>query len=386
MTYMKRMVSMLLCCALLLSVLPTAVGAAGISGRHPAEAVVCNSASYGAAGGEASPRAFAYKTMKSSDKLLSLIMDCEGFSATPYWDYSQWTIGYGTFCGYTRAEVPAEYWSGISRAKGKELLVDYMRKHAEAEVNRFFKGLGRQPLQQQFDAVVDFTYALGSSWMYEDSRIKAWLKKPTTDLELMRAMGAWCRVDGKVNTDTCDRRIREALIYLDGLYLLPHGTVGGGLATVPKGKLPVFRYVVYQGNGTAINGSRTDDVNYYLEGGSYDTVLTPARSGYVFGGWQRSDGSLLLPGQPVKENLTVRAKWTNHPFRDVPKNAWYSLPVAYCYDNGIMNGAYATKFLPDGAASRAMAVTVLYRMAGEPKVSEPAGWGMWRKISIIPMR
>lgn len=43
--------------------------------------------------------------------------------------------------------------------------------------------------------------------------------------------------------------------------------------------------------------------------------------------------------------------------------------IAYCYANGIMNGVSATAFDPEGTLTRAMVVTTLYRVAGEPAVS-----------------
>lgn len=383
---MKRMISMLLCCVLLLSALPGAVLAAGtpvfFTGSDPAETVEYDSLAYQTAESGDSPDAqalepvaFTYKTMTSSQKLLDIIKDCEGFSATPYWDYSQWTIGYGTGCGRARdgSDVPSEYWGGITKEKGQQLLMAYLKNTAEAEVNSFFKRIGRQPMQQQFDAMVDFTYALGSAWMYEDSRVAAWLKNPTTEIELMRALGAWCRVDGKVGITTANRRIREALIYLYGLYLLPWGNVSSDLQVVENGNLPMFKYVIFDGNGTTLINTRTDDVNYYFEGMPYGSLLLPKWSGYTFGGWKKENGEMLLDGHTVGENQRVTAVWMELPFRDVPEDMWYSQPVAYCYKNGIMNGAFPNEFRPDAVTSRAMAVTVLYRMAGEPEVAGSSG-------------
>ena len=58
----------------------------------------------------------------------------------------------------------------------------------------------------------------------------------------------------------------------------------------------------------------------------------------------------------------------NHiPFTDV--SGWYEDAVRYVYRNKLMNGTSDTTFNPDGIVSRAQLVTILYRMAGEPKVS-----------------
>lgn len=56
------------------------------------------------------------------------------------------------------------------------------------------------------------------------------------------------------------------------------------------------------------------------------------------------------------------------PFTDVPKTAWCRANVEYVWQHGIMKGVSATKFGPDTKMTRAMFVTVLYRMEGSPSV------------------
>lgn len=59
----------------------------------------------------------------------------------------------------------------------------------------------------------------------------------------------------------------------------------------------------------------------------------------------------------------------NMPFTDVGMGSWFYDNVKYCYDNGLMIGADASSFLPEGAVSRGQVVTVLYRLAGSPSVA-----------------
>ena len=55
---------------------------------------------------------------------------------------------------------------------------------------------------------------------------------------------------------------------------------------------------------------------------------------------------------------------------DVRKDAWYHEAVDYVYENGWMSGSDLLTFSPDQNAIRADAITALYRIAGEPDVSE----------------
>ena len=55
------------------------------------------------------------------------------------------------------------------------------------------------------------------------------------------------------------------------------------------------------------------------------------------------------------------------PFTDVKKDSWFYDDTRYLYRNGIMTGVTETEFRPTAVMSRAEFVTVLHRVAGEPK-------------------
>ncbi len=55
-------------------------------------------------------------------------------------------------------------------------------------------------------------------------------------------------------------------------------------------------------------------------------------------------------------------------FNDVLASDWFKDAVDYVVANGLMQGTGPATFTPKGAATRAMGVTLLYRMAGEPAV------------------
>ena len=53
---------------------------------------------------------------------------------------------------------------------------------------------------------------------------------------------------------------------------------------------------------------------------------------------------------------------------------WYHEAVDFAVDNGLMGGVGNSQFDPNGNMTRAMMVTVLYRMAGSPAVSGPSSF------------
>lgn len=57
------------------------------------------------------------------------------------------------------------------------------------------------------------------------------------------------------------------------------------------------------------------------------------------------------------------------PFVDVSKTDWFYNDVKYVWQHDIMNGVSGTKFAPETSMTRAMFVTVLYRLEGSPDVT-----------------
>lgn len=63
-----------------------------------------------------------------------------------------------------------------------------------------------------------------------------------------------------------------------------------------------------------------------------------------------------------------------HPFSDVVPRSWYEQGVIYAYENGLMVGTSQTEFSPNADTTRAMIVTILYRLEGSPDVDSTASF------------
>lgn len=59
----------------------------------------------------------------------------------------------------------------------------------------------------------------------------------------------------------------------------------------------------------------------------------------------------------------------SHPFKDVRASDWFYDDVIFTYHNGLLRGIKEDTFGIETETSRAMIVTILYRMEGEPKIS-----------------
>lgn len=62
------------------------------------------------------------------------------------------------------------------------------------------------------------------------------------------------------------------------------------------------------------------------------------------------------------------------PFTDVRETDWFYDDIVFAYENGLFSGTTATTFSPYAPMTRAMLVTVLYRLEGEPAVTGRSGF------------
>ena len=62
------------------------------------------------------------------------------------------------------------------------------------------------------------------------------------------------------------------------------------------------------------------------------------------------------------------------PFTDVRESDWFYDDVVFAYENGLFAGTSDTTFSPNASMTRAMLVTVLYRLEGQPTVNGRSGF------------
>ena len=72
----------------------------------------------------------------------------------------------------------------------------------------------------------------------------------------------------------------------------------------------------------------------------------------------------------------IEVEFTNGKlsFTDVRESDWFYEDVAFAYENGLFAGTSDTTFSPNASMTRAMLVTVLYRLEGQPAVNGRSGF------------
>ena len=161
-----------------------------------------------------------------------------------------------------------------------------------------------------------------------------------------------------------------------------------------KNETPVKTWsITYVADGGVINGSYPTS---YVEGTVTVLPTNVTKPGYTFLGWftaasggvqvrqieatETGDKTFyarwqktVLPPPPVTPGTPVTparpAAPVGLPFADVSGSDWFYNDVRYVYEKGIMDGTGADRFSPNAPLTRAMIVTILYRMDGSPAMS-----------------
>lgn len=133
------------------------------------------------------------------------------------------------------------------------------------------------------------------------------------------------------------------------------------------------------------NGAEKIDSVTVIKNQKLNQPEEPTKEGYTFGGWY-TDRELTTAydfSLGVTESFVLYAKWTKTddnndneqyepPFDDVEPDKWYYTDIGFVVENGIFNGITDEIFGPEEIITRAMLVTVLYRVEGEPEVTGTA--------------
>lgn len=62
------------------------------------------------------------------------------------------------------------------------------------------------------------------------------------------------------------------------------------------------------------------------------------------------------------------------PFTDVSRTSWFYADAAFVYENGLFSGTDSSTFSPDASMTCAMLVTVLYRLEGQPAITDSSSF------------
>lgn len=240
------------------------------------------------------PRASAASDLTASEACIDFIKKVEGFSAKPYYDYQQHTVGYGTKCP---TDKYFEYMAnGISREEAEILLRQTVAEVGNTVNQLLIDKYNLVLNQHQFDALVSFSFNIGTSWMTYDSTLRNALLQNADVNELVYAFSLYSTAGGQYLSGLISRRLCEANIYLNGVYSQNVDDTYGYVFYEPNGGSLTYRIQGFLCDNNAVpkaDAARNGDgfLGWYtdLSGGTQVTVLSRALSGKtLFARWQSS--------------------------------------------------------------------------------------------------
>ena len=236
----------------------------------------------------------AESAMTASTECLQILKAEEGFSRTPYWDFTQYTVGYGTRCPADMVEYYTQ--NGITEEEAEVLLRNHLAG-VEHDINvKIIDKYGLTMSQNQFDALVLFSYNCGTAWAYETSgTFHNAIVSGATGNDLIRAFALWCSAGNQIRSYLLRRRLCEANIYLNNVYS----------QTPPDN----YCYVLYDANGGSVSPRSQ----------GYDSALTatpfptPTMEGYTFQGWYtaKNGGTKVEVLDATTKSATLYAQWAD---------------------------------------------------------------------------
>lgn len=235
--------------------------------------------------------ALAASELKASDDCIDMLKALEGFSKYPYWDYLQYSVGYGTSCP-SDADYERYKAEGISEEEAEMLLRQYV-EISENWLNKFIDKFSVNMNQNQFDALILFTYNCGTNWMSKEGTFRTAVIEGATGNDFLYGISLWCRAGDRVQTFLLDRRMKEANVYLKGVYS----------TAVPD----YYSYVRYDANG----GEFSVSVQGYDVNDPAEPVSVARRDGYEFLGWsnQKEGGEIIEKLDASTKGAILYAQW-----------------------------------------------------------------------------
>ena len=155
--------------------------------------------------------------------------------------------------------------------------------------------------------------------------------------------------------------------------------------TLTVTEVPAYSVTLIQPQNGILTADRTGGKE-----GELITVTVQAASGYVCQGLsvQASNGQSVsvsglgngvytfrMPAAAVTVSAVLAAQEAGLPFTDVKESDWFYGSVEWAWRSGLMNGTAEGVFSPKTSTSRAMIVTLLYRLAGSPEAPKGSPFG-----------
>ena len=228
----------------------------------------------------------AASNMTISEACVDILKDMEGFLKYPVYDHGQYSVGYGSACNKD------DYPNGITEEEADALMREYLAGMEEA-LNKFATRNGILFSQNQFDALMLFTYNCGTGWLGGNGEFRQAVLDNAVGNTFIYYMSQWSSASAQLHMGLVTRRLIEADMYLNGSY---------------TNKKPAnYTYILYDNNG----GEGKSKVQGYDCNLPAWVKSVPTRDGHKFLGWysEAEGGSWVTELSSLNAEDTLYAHW-----------------------------------------------------------------------------
>lgn len=274
-------------------------------------------------------------SLKTSEAAITIMKKLAIFKSACYQvpGTNEFRIGYGTVCSekhsttYKDGKVEDSKDAGthkVTQAQADQALRKAILSLDE-QVNSFASSNGLTLSQCQHDALVVFTFDVGTAWMSGSGVVKTAIVSNASTNDLLKAMSDWAG-----NQDDFRRRKIEVNMYKNGIYSDVTPSSFGTVTYDPDGGIIAPNYATsYR---LLFDASKTSK-----------HIPAPTRNGYKFMGWYSAqyDGTLVPSLTGSYNGKTLWAGW--QPTSITAKNVNDKLDIAHHINETLKVSQLATK-------------------------------------------
>lgn len=327
----------------------------------------------------------AATTMQASQAFIDVLKKIEGFSATPYYDYSQYSIGYGCYCPDDMVDYYTE--NPLTPEQGEAMLIEQLAKYV-GYVNNFAATHGLNLKQHQFDALVSFTYNCGNAWMSElTGFFNAAVRDGDLGNALIYGMCLYSTAGGQYILT--GRRMCEANMYINGVYK----AYNDGSNTYPDS----YRWVFLDGGAGKVrykicgfDAALAEPINVSFSSIPTGTDGNGNAFAYTLAGWYTADGKKVEKlDSSLTRGQTLYAKWADPQGNIVTPPTQVEPEASYPRLGTIVNVTSSvnirtgpgTGYAKNGTRAKGAQVAVLEEATGTSHTVNGVTSNKWGKLS-----
>ena len=251
--------------------------------------------------------------------------------------------------------------STANEDKTDEVLATFSFPETQTSTQAIALFAAREAEPEGFDATVDVNRSNADSIVFT---MQSPLKKVTVKLPCTFTSGTVTHNNVEIEGAVFDGTNVTFQSTEKGDYVI---TKTGAEPAIPGASGSLIAGIAAAGSGSGLGASASQFSDLTAGSWYYEAVRSALKNGLMNG----TSAHTFSPDAPMTRAMLVTILWRlagqpsakTSPFTDVISGSWYAQAVHWAYDRGIVTGVSETAFSPNEPVTREALVTILYRYA-----------------------